>query len=101
MRNKTQKNQLLFQKNTKICSIICIIQKFVVSLHCQNKKDVIMKTKQKKIKLEVTPEEDELIHAIRNYIKSFPNGEPQLLWYAQELFDKMIDMPKDEIEFPR
>ena len=59
-----------------------------------------MKTKSNTIKVELTPDEDELIHAIRNWIKSYPNGKPELLWYAQELFDKMVDMPKEEIEFP-
>ena len=57
--------------------------------------------KKKLIKLEVTEEEEELIKAIRNRILSYPHGEPQLLWYAQELFDKMVDMPKDaDFEFP-
>ena len=40
--------------------------------------------------MEVTPEERELLEAVRNYNKSFPDGYPQLLWYAQELFDNMI-----------
>ncbi len=48
----------------------------------------------KKIKIEVTPEELELIEAIRNYRSSFPNGYPQLLWYAQELFDRLVDLPE-------
>ena len=69
-------------------------------MHCQTKKDVNMK-KKKLIRLAVTQEEEELIRAIRNWIISYPNGEPQLLWYAQELFDKMVDMPKDaDFEFP-
>lgn len=45
--------------------------------------------------MKVTDEERELIEAIRNYQKSFPNGYPELLWYCQELFDKMVDLPKD------
>lgn len=52
----------------------------------------IMKQKMKKI--EVTEQEEELILAIRSYVKSFPLGHPQLLIYAQELFDTMTDMPK-------
>ena len=43
--------------------------------------------------MEVTPEERELLEAVRNYNKSFPDGYPQLLWYAQELFDNMIRQP--------
>lgn len=45
--------------------------------------------------MEVTDEEQELITAIRNYCKSYPNGYPELLWYAQGLFEIMTDMPKD------
>lgn len=55
------------------------------------KKIIDMETKNMK----VTEEEEELILAIRNYQNSFPNGYPQLLWYAQELFEKMTDLPKD------
>jgi len=43
--------------------------------------------------MEVSPEERELLEAVRNYNKSFPDGYPQLLWYAQELFDNMIRQP--------
>lgn len=43
--------------------------------------------------MEVTPEERELLEAVRNYNKSFPDGYPQLLWYAQELFDNLIRQP--------
>ena len=40
--------------------------------------------------MEVTVDERELIESIRNYNKSFPNGYPQLLWFAQQLFDNML-----------
>lgn len=48
---------------------------------------------QKLEKMEVTPEERELLEAVRNYNKSFPDGYPQLLWYAQELFDNLVKQP--------
>ncbi|WP_443908355.1 hypothetical protein [Prevotella sp.] len=48
---------------------------------------------QKLEKMEVTPEERELLEAVRNYNKSFPDGYPQLLWYAQELFDNLVRQP--------
>ena len=48
---------------------------------------------QKEYIMMVTKEEEELISAIRNYNKSFPNGYPQLLWYAQQLFDNMLRQP--------
>ena len=48
---------------------------------------------QEKELMEVTPQERELLEAVRNYNKSYPDGYPQLLWYAQELFDNMIRQP--------
>lgn len=45
---------------------------------------------EKKIKIEVTEAELELIEAIRNYNRSYPNGHPQLMWYANELFDNLL-----------
>ena len=47
------------------------------------------------IKMDVTSEEEELIKAIRNYCNSYPNGYPELLDYAEDLFQRMTDMPKD------
>ncbi|MBO5537604.1 MAG: hypothetical protein J5971_00935 [Prevotella sp.] len=43
--------------------------------------------------MKVTPEEKELIESIRNYNKSFPDGYPELLWYAQQLFDNIVRQP--------
>jgi len=40
--------------------------------------------------IQVTPEEKDLIDAIRNHNKAFPNGHKELLWYAQSLFDDLI-----------
>ena len=49
--------------------------------------------KQKTRWMQVTEEESELLAAIRNYNKSFPDGYPELLWYAQQLFDNMLRQP--------
>ena len=49
--------------------------------------------KQKMETMKVTPEERDLIESIRNYNKSFPDGYPELLWYAQRLFDDMVRQP--------
>lgn len=49
----------------------------------------------KHITVKLSEQEAKLIEAIRNYKKSFPNGYPQLLWYAQRLFDEMTDLPED------
>lgn len=37
------------------------------------------------MKKEITKEEDELIEAIRNYKRAYPNGSVNLLHYAREL----------------
>lgn len=51
--------------------------------------------KQETVIMTITLEEQELIMAIRNYCNSFPNGYPQLLEFAQDIFDRMTDMPKE------
>ena len=45
--------------------------------------------------MKVTEEEEDLILAIRNYQKSYPFGYPQLLEYAQDVFNFMTDMPRE------
>lgn len=37
--------------------------------------------------------EEELIEAIRNYRRGFPDSYPNLLYYAQQLFDELTDLP--------
>lgn len=49
--------------------------------------------KRKKETIKLTETEEELIRAIRNYQRSFPNGHPQLLYYIQQLVDKLTDLP--------
>ncbi|MCM1490416.1 MAG: ArsR family transcriptional regulator [Muribaculum sp.] len=44
-------------------------------------------------KLNLSEEEAELIYAIRNYRKGFPDSHPNLLYYAQRLFEEMTDLP--------
>ena len=41
-------------------------------------------------------EELELIEAIRNVRRAYPNGYDELLWYAQQLFDKLVEMPPED-----
>lgn len=45
------------------------------------------------MKVEVTESEYELLEVIRNYNKSYPDGCPELLWYAQQVFDSMLRKP--------
>ena len=40
----------------------------------------------------LTDLEADLIAAARNYVKSYPDGYPELLWYVQELFDELIEV---------
>lgn len=46
-------------------------------------------------KLNLTKDEADLIEAIRNLRKSFPNGYAEQLWYIQQLFDKLTDLPEE------
>lgn len=62
-------------------------------MQCSIDKAIKMK-RQTDIKMKVTSEEEELILAIRNYCDSYPDGYPELLDYAQDIFDRMTDMPK-------
>lgn len=48
-----------------------------------------------KTKIALSDDGLELIQAIRNYNNSYPNGYPQLLFYAQQLFDRLTSNPKD------
>ena len=75
----------------KIVLYICVLRIFIVSLQCLNKTTNNMKKKELTIK--VTEEEFELLEAIRNYNRSYPDGYPQLIWFAQELFDNMLRQP--------
>ena len=60
------------------------------------KRNTVTMKKKQKFKMELSFEEKELIESIRNYCNSYPNGYPQLLEYAQDLFDRITDMPKDD-----
>ena len=45
----------------------------------------------------VTEKEEDLIMSIRNYQRSYPNGNPQMDWYIRQLFDELMDMPPQYI----
>ena len=40
----------------------------------------------------------ELIEAIRNIRKAYPNGYENLVWYAQQLFDELVEKPPADDE---
>lgn len=46
--------------------------------------------------LELTEMEFDLIETIRNFKRSFPNGEPQIRWYINRLFAELMDEPLEE-----
>ena len=48
--------------------------------------------RKRKEKIKLTEKEEELIRAIRNYRKSYPNGYPQLLYFIQQLVDELTDL---------
>ena len=49
--------------------------------------------KKRKERIKLTEKEEELIRAIRNYQRSFPNGYPNSLYYIQQLVDELTDLP--------
>ena len=46
-------------------------------------------------KIALTEKEIDLIMAMRDYKKSYPNGYPELLWYIEQLFHELLD-PNEE-----
>lgn len=52
-----------------------------------------MRKRRKKETIKLTEKEEELIRAIRNYRRSFPNGYPNFLYYIQQLVDELTDLP--------
>ncbi len=46
--------------------------------------------------IELTETEFDLIESIRNYKRSFPNGEPQIRWYINKLFAELMDEPLED-----
>ncbi len=55
--------------------------------------------RRRKEKIKLNPKEEELIRAIRNYRKSFPNGFPQMLYYIQQLVDGLTDLPTEDRDY--
>ena len=47
----------------------------------------------KKRVLELTETEFDLIESVRNYKRSYPNGDPELRWYSNVLFAELLDEP--------
>lgn len=43
--------------------------------------------------LELTEMEYDFIETVRNYKRSFPNGEPQLRWALRTMFEELLEEP--------
>ena len=46
--------------------------------------------------IELTETEWDLIETVRNYKRSFPNGEPRLRYYINRLFAELLDEPLED-----
>ena len=44
----------------------------------------------------LTEERYDLIMAIRNYKKSYPDGYPEILWYIERLFNELLDCEEEK-----
>lgn len=42
------------------------------------------------VKTSLTEKEFDLIEAIRNYKKSYPNGYPEIRWYIEKIFNELM-----------
>lgn len=49
----------------------------------------------RKRKLALTETEFDFIETLRNYKKSYPNGEPEIRWYLNRLYTELLDEPLD------
>lgn len=47
-------------------------------------------------KVKLTEKECDLIMAIRNYGKSYPDGYPEIRWYIERLFNELIDQAEEK-----
>lgn len=43
--------------------------------------------------MKLTDKEEELIAAIHNYRRGYPDSHPNQLYYAQQIFDELTDLP--------
>ena len=50
------------------------------------------------IKATLTEKEFDLIEAIRNYKKSYPNGYPEIRWYIERVFNELIAEAENDTE---
>lgn len=48
-----------------------------------------------KRKLALTETEFDFIESVRNYKRSYPNGDPELRWYINRLFAELLDEQVD------
>lgn len=59
---------------------------------------VVFKNQRDMIKATLTEKEFDLIEAIRNYKKSYPNGYPEIRWYIERVFNELIAEAENDTE---
>jgi hypothetical protein len=52
--------------------------------------------KQKTRTLKLTELEFDLIETVRNYKRSYPNGEPEIRYYIERTFAEYLDEPLED-----
>ena len=50
------------------------------------------------VKTSLTEKEFDLIEAIRNYKKSYPNGYPEIRWYIEKIFNELMAEAENETD---
>lgn len=50
------------------------------------------------VKTSLTEKEFDLIEAIRNYKKSYPNGYPEIRWYIEKIFNELMAEAENEMD---
>lgn len=58
----------------------------------------VRKQRKDMIKALLSEKEFDLIEAIRNYKKSYPNGYPEIRWYIEKLFNELIAEAENDME---
>lgn len=58
----------------------------------------VFKNQRDMVKTSLTEKEFDLIEAIRNYKKSYPNGYPEIRWYIEKIFNELMAEAENETD---
>jgi len=88
---------------TLVKKIVVSINKRTRSLRNTNKNTTFvlsnkkqLEVKQKTRTLKLTELEFDLIETVRNYKRSYPNGEPEIRYYIEKTFAEYLDEPLED-----